>query len=116
MLTEDPAPRRGPALPVTSTVDAEGVVTLVVAGEVDSLTAPDLQAALDSALADPACRQLRLDLSAVTFMSSAGLSVLIVTRERTRTSTVELQLVGLAGNRAVRRPLELTGMLDLFTS
>src|SRR5688572_1895877 len=114
MLTENPVPDARPGLQVSSTADADGVVAVAAAGEVDSSTAPDLRAALDAVLADPACRCLRLDLSGVTFISSAGLSVLIAAREDARTRKIELQLPGLADNRIVRRPLELTGMLDLF--
>lgn len=94
-------------------IGADAVV-LTVAGEIDMLTAPDLQTALLAALADTTCRQLVLDLSAVSFLSSAGLSVLVVVREDARARGVGFRLAGLDDNRAVRRSLELTQVLELF--
>ena len=114
MLTEDSAPRPGPVIDLALTAGVDGTSVLAVAGEVDSLTAPDLRDALGAALAAPDCRRLVLDLSGVTFLSSAGMSVLLNAREDTRSRSVELRLIGLADNRAVRRPLEVTGMLGLF--
>jgi anti-sigma B factor antagonist len=114
MLAGDPVTRQGTTMQLTLTSGGDGSVVVTVAGELDTLTAPDLRAALDGALADPTCRRLVLDLSGVTFLSSAGLSVLVTTREDTRARSIELQLAGLTGNRAVRRPLELTGLIDLF--
>jgi anti-sigma B factor antagonist len=106
--------RSGPAVKFRRTARADGVVVLAVAGEVDSLTSPDLRAALAAVLADPACRGLVLDLSGVSFLSSAGLSVLVTAREDAHAREVELWLAGASGNRAVRRPLELTGLFELF--
>jgi anti-sigma B factor antagonist len=93
--------------------DADGVV-VEVAGDVDALTLPDLQDTVEAVLADTTCSTMVLDLSAVTFMSSGGLSLLLSTRAQTRRRGMSLRLVGAIGNRAVRRPLELTGFVDLF--
>jgi anti-sigma B factor antagonist len=114
MLADDPIPRPGAPVGLTVTAVGDGEVVLTVTGEVDSLTAPDLRAALDAVLADPACRRLVLDVSAVAFMSSAGLSVLVTTREDAHAREIDFRLAGLDGNRAVRRPLELTGLVGLF--
>jgi anti-sigma B factor antagonist len=53
----------------------DGGVSLVVTGEVDVLSAPVLQRALDAAWAeDP--RSVTVDLRAVTFLNAPGLRVL----------------------------------------
>ncbi|SDO45266.1 STAS domain-containing protein [Geodermatophilus sp. DSM 45219] len=92
------------------TGSASGVL-LTVAGEVDSSTAPSLRAVLDSALADgvPA---LTVDLDGVTFLDSAGLCVLAAAHRRAAEDGVRLRV--LASNRAVIRPLQITGLYDLL--
>jgi anti-sigma B factor antagonist len=55
--------------------DAEGVV-LTLSGELDVATAPDLEQVLEEILAQSP-RRLLLDLDELTFVDSAGVSVLI---------------------------------------
>ena len=88
-----------------------GIALLQVAGEVDSLSAPVLDEAVDRLLAEPA-DTLVLDLTGVTFLASSGLAVLIraqrVADERARTLRV------VTATRAVLRVLEVTGADQLF--
>ncbi len=66
-------------------------------GKLDAFTAPDLQAYLPEHTADgPAW--LVLDLSQVTFMSSAGLQALLDVVTRPNGVHGKLQLVGVTGN------------------
>ncbi|HEY0125707.1 MAG TPA: STAS domain-containing protein [Blastococcus sp.] len=46
-------------------------------------------------------------------MGSAGLAVLVETQKSARAKDVGLRLI--ATTRAVTRPLEVTGLIDLFT-
>ena len=95
-----------------STSSEDGVVTVTVVGEVDTFTAPVLRSTLDTQLeAQP--RELVIDLSGVQFLGSAGLAVLVETQKTARAREVELRLI--ATTRAVTRPLEVTGLIDLFT-
>ncbi|TWP52360.1 STAS domain-containing protein [Lentzea tibetensis] len=57
--------------------------------------------------------KLVLDLSRVTFLGSAGLAVLVEASQQTKTRGVELRVV--AVERAVTRPLEATGLGDVFS-
>jgi anti-sigma B factor antagonist len=75
---------------------------LVVEGEIDTLTAGSLERALTEVLV--------VDLSAVTFLASSGLAVLI--RAAHQAGDRRLRLVSTA--RAVRRPMEITGSDQLF--
>ncbi|MGY1744400.1 STAS domain-containing protein [Blastococcus sp. SYSU D00695] len=90
----------------------DGVVTVTVVGEVDTFTAPVLRSSLDTQL-EQQPRELVIDLSGVQFLGSAGLAVLVETQKSARSRDVELRLV--ATTRAVTRPLEVTGLIDLFT-
>ena len=95
----------------TSTGD-DGTVTVTVVGEVDTFTAPVLRSSLDSQL-EQSPKELVIDLSGVQFLGSAGLAVLVETQKAARARDVGLRLI--ATTRAVTRPLEVTGLIDLFT-
>jgi anti-sigma B factor antagonist len=83
-----------------------------VAGEVDTMTSPDLDAYVRAARAATPKPHLVLDLAAVTFLGSSGLSVLI---ELLRgTEAADLHLVGVRGNRPVHRALDALGLTSMF--
>ena len=82
---------------------------LVVEGEIDTLTAGSLERALTELL-NASAEVLVVDLSAVTFLASSGLAVLI--RAAHQAGERRLRLVSTA--RAVRRPMEITGSDQLF--
>ncbi len=86
-------------------------VRLIVAGEVDSSSAPLLGRALDGVL-DGQLDQLVVDLCAVSFLDSAGLSTLAVAHRRARERQVTLRV--LASASAVVRPLQITGLWKLL--
>ncbi|TKJ32628.1 STAS domain-containing protein [Blastococcus sp. CCUG 61487] len=95
-----------------STSTEDGVVTVTVVGEVDTFTAPVLRSTLDTQL-EQSPQELVIDLSGVQFLGSAGLAVLVETQKSARAREVGLRLI--ATTRAVTRPLEVTGLIDLFT-
>ncbi|MBB5159831.1 STAS domain-containing protein [Saccharopolyspora phatthalungensis] len=91
------------------------VLLVEVAGEVELLNAPQVESELMAAL-DERPAVLVLDISGVTFLSSAGLAVLVRGRhragERTRFRVV-------ANGAATLRPIQLTGLdqeIDVVTS
>jgi anti-anti-sigma factor len=88
--------------------------SLVVApaGRVDSTTSETLERALAAAL-DGGARRLVVDFSDVSYISSVGLRVLLVTAKRMRTERGALVLCGLGD--AVRQVFDLAGFLPLFT-
>jgi anti-sigma B factor antagonist len=106
--TLDPADGDLLAVSVTTTDTSARVTT---AGEVDSSTAPALRARLD-ALLDAGVQELTVDLCDVTFLDSAGLCVLAAAHRRAVAAGVRLRV--LAANRAVIRPMQITGLYDLF--
>ena len=52
-----------------------GKVTLALSGRLDTVTAPELEAALDTALGD--AKELVFDFNELEYISSAGLRVLL---------------------------------------
>ena len=92
----------------------DGGCTVTVAGEVDTLGAPVLGGCLDQLLARPDVRTVELDLSGVTFLDSAGLTALVRAHRRAE-GTGRVLRVRCGTGRAVLRPLQITGLVDVLT-
>lgn len=89
-----------------------GRVVVEVVGEVDAYTAPALDVCLHSQARQRGLRVLVVDLSRVTFLGVAGVTVLAQAHRRCRMRGARLVL-HTAGRRRVLRPLQLTGFADL---
>ena len=88
-------------------------VTVVDLGErVDGQTVPALQAQL-MPLAEPGCRIL-LDMSGVTFLSSAGLRLLLLLYRHIDGNDGRIALSGLS--EVIRDTMAVTGFLQFFTA
>ena len=85
-----------------------GVVVLAVAGEVDLHVAPALRERVHRAV-DAAGRAVILDLSAVTFVDSMALSVIVGAGKRARARQSQVRLV--VSRPEIRRVFEIT-LLD----
>ncbi|MDP5183541.1 STAS domain-containing protein [Blastococcus sp. BMG 814] len=84
---------------------------LTVAGEVDCTSAPQVAAVLDELVA-AAPQEVLVDLTAVTFLDSAGLCTLAAGHRKALAGGGRLRV--LAATRAVIRPLQITGLWDLL--
>jgi len=100
------------ALTLTTRTGQDGAVTVSVAGELDTFTAPTLLSALDIEL-ERRPPELVLDLRGVRFLGSAGLALLVETQKSANARDIALRLI--ATTRPVTRPLEVTGLLAMFT-
>ncbi|MGY1815033.1 STAS domain-containing protein [Blastococcus sp. SYSU D00820] len=100
-----------PELVTISVARAGQSACITVSGEVDCSSAPDLRACIDSELTGDVA-ELVVDLAGVTFLDSAGLSVLAGAHRRAGDAGTRLRV--LAGSRAVVRPLEITGLWHLL--
>jgi anti-anti-sigma factor len=89
--------------------DATTVITLD--GELTSSTAPHTHGTLEDLLPDEG--SVVLDLSCMSYMSSAGLRVLLLAHRRAQRSGIELVLAGIHDD--VRSTMSATGFLDFFT-
>jgi anti-sigma B factor antagonist len=107
-----------PDLPICIKVQRrdDAVVVLRVAGELDTLTGPAVDTQLAAVEDDLAvAATLVLDLSDLTFMSSAGSALLVTHHERCAEQGSRLRVVT-GNNRSVLRPVRITGLdtvLDL---
>ena len=88
----------------------DGLAVVSVSGSVDMLTAPGLAEAIDSALANEP-KGLIVDLTKVEFLGSAGISVLMKTRDKLGEST---PFCVVADGPATHRPLTLLGINELM--
>jgi anti-sigma B factor antagonist len=83
---------------------------IVVGGELDLNAAPELKAAIGTAI-DQGATTLVLDLEGVTFIDSTAIGVLMASRERIRRSGGALEIVCVEPH--VLRILEIVGMAEL---
>lgn len=91
-----------------------GVLVVEVSGDVDLATASSLEGFLKRSVAAAPTRALVVDLSAVSFIGSHGLSVLLAWREGGSVDGAALFLAGLEANKRVSRVLEVSGLAALF--
>ena len=88
--------------------------SITVSGEIDSSTAPGLRSCLLEVLGRPGTTGVEVDLRAVTFLDSAGLSALATAHRAAQAAGRPLRM-RCGTTRAVLRPLQITGLLDVFT-
>ena len=87
------------------------VAVVAVSGELDMLTAPQVREAVQSALSQSPAG-LIIDLTAVEFLGSAGMQVLMEAHNQTRGTETRFAVV--ADGPATSRPLKITGITDLI--
>jgi len=85
------------------------VVTIV--GEIDGSTAPQAQEQI-LGLVEPGAK-IVLDMTGVTYMSSAGLRMLLVAYRTVTSKSGRVVLVGLSDE--LKDTMSVTGFLDFFT-
>ena len=85
-------------------------LTLIIEGRVDTTTAPALEEAINKIDADT--KDLVLDMSAVEYISSAGLRVLLAA-QKMMSKVGTLKLTGVC--EAVMEVFEMTGFSDILT-
>ncbi|WP_327639575.1 STAS domain-containing protein [Kribbella sp. NBC_00482] len=90
---------------------APGVLLVRMSGEIDIASTEFAAESIHAAVAPPA-RLVLIDLSAVTFCSSAGLGNLVEARNLAGRHNITLALVGVG--RPVDRPLSVTGLGGQF--
>lgn len=84
---------------------------LRLTGDLDLATSPNLREAIIR-LIDEGTRQIVVDLSALEFMDSSGLGVLVAALKRVRENGATLNLV--AGGEKILKLFRITGLLQVF--
>ncbi len=82
---------------------------VAVSGELDLASGPELEAELDQ-LTGPDIQLVVIDLRALDFMDSTGLSILVRAHQRLAGEGCEMGLV--KGSQQVQRLLDLTGVAE----
>lgn len=88
------------------------VVRLAVFGEVDAVSAPELEACLAEAV-DGGCTELELDFAGIEFIDSSGLSVLVAAHKQLRDSGIRLVIASPAP--PARRIFDISGLDQVLT-
>lgn len=88
----------------------EAAVTLHISGRLDTTTAPELEKAISALPGD--IGDLTLDMAEVTYISSAGLRVLLGAQKKMN-KLGSMKLTGVCD--AVMEVLEITGFSDILT-
>ena len=86
------------------------VVTLKIVGRLDTSTAPALEAAIDGCATD--INELILDCSALEYVSSAGLRVILKAQKK-MTVQGSMKLIGV--NETIMEVFDITGFADILT-
>ncbi|MGA3147161.1 MAG: STAS domain-containing protein [Acidimicrobiales bacterium] len=90
----------------------DGLLRVAVRGEVDVATAPTLREHLYDAV-DRSSGVVVVDLSAVTFIDSTALGVLIGAQERSRDHGTQLRII--LNEARIVKIFEITGLTELFS-
>lgn len=93
-----------------STRSQNGTQVVAISGSMDSTTAPEAQRALDAVLAGAS--RVALDFSALDYISSAGLRVLLGAAKTLRASGGSLRIFGL--NPSVREVFDISGFSTIL--
>ena len=94
---------------ITKTAEGEKL-TVALEGRLDTLTAPELEESLSSAL--EGVKELVLDLSGLEYLSSAGLRVVLSTFKTV--SAAEGKMTICNANEMVSKVFELTGFGNII--
>ncbi|GHH32555.1 anti-anti-sigma factor [Lentzea cavernae] len=103
----DIRPAHAPGAAEVVVTRQQGTPIAVVSGEIDLDTVHDVRAHLLRYL-DPQPGTLLIDLSAVTFLAAAGISMLLDVHHAAADRAIRVAVV--AGGRATARPLSITGV------
>ena len=95
---------------MTITKTGEGNdLTIALEGRLDTTTAPDLEKEVQSSL--DGVSDLTFDLSALEYISSAGLRVLL-SAQKIMNKQCDMKIVG--ANEAIMEVFEVTGFVDIL--
>jgi anti-sigma B factor antagonist len=99
---------------VTDRARVGEAIVITLSGDVDSGTAPRLQQVVSDALADPDAGPVVIDMTDVSFLSSAGLGALVEAHHDADRHGEPLRVV-VDHARPVLRPLQLSGLDQVLT-
>lgn len=94
-----------------STIERDGVTVATFVGRLDTNTAPDAQSNMDS-IVDGGAVKLVVDFTALDYISSAGLRVLLATAKKMKKANGVMRLCGL--NETVQEIFDVSGFSTML--
>lgn len=91
--------------------DHEEITVVEVSGDIDSKTAPEFER--NARLATDKSKKIAIELTAVEFMSSAGLRVLLMVYRNIKSQDGRVILVGVSED--IQDVMSTTGFINFFT-
>jgi anti-sigma B factor antagonist len=91
--------------------ELEEISVVEVTGDIDSKTAPEFER--NAKLATEKSQRIAIDLTAVEFMSSAGLRVLLMVYRNIKSQNGKVVLVGVSED--IQDVMSTTGFINFFT-
>ena len=88
-----------------------GKLILALEGRLDTITAPQLESLLIPAFDE--VKEVRLDLSKIDYISSAGLCVLFTGQKTAKAKGVSMTLSGVSHE--IMEVFQMTGFVDILT-
>lgn len=95
-----------------TTTSRDSAVIVSIAGRVDTATAPVLEQAINKEI-ETGHRNILLDFSKVSYISSGGLRVLLATAKKLKSPGDKFALFGLSSE--VHKILKLAGFTSIFS-
>lgn len=97
---------------IKKTVSSDGTI-LKLEGRLDTNTAPELEEAVKELLEKEELKNLTLDMENITYLSSAGLRVLLSTQKKINLLQGELIIAN--ANKTLKEVFEITGFMGILT-
>ncbi|MDR1133501.1 MAG: STAS domain-containing protein [Synergistaceae bacterium] len=94
----------------TTKTAADGVCVISLDGRLDTITAPQVQPEIDTAIDE--YQNVALDFSGVTYISSAGLRILLAGHKRAAAAGGSLKLAHVSGQ--IMEIFEMTGFTGIL--
>jgi len=95
-----------------TTTSKNNATILSITGRIDTATAPELEQAINKEI-DTGHRQILLNFSGVSYISSGGLRVLLATAKKLKTPGDKFGICGLS--QEVLKILKLAGFTSIFS-
>ena len=93
--------------------NGEDGVILELSGKLDTNTSPDLEAMVTDLLASEEVKNFEIDMKEVTYLSSAGLRVLLSTQKKV--NMLQGHLVITNASKTLKEVFEITGFMGVLT-
>lgn len=93
--------------------NGEDGIVLELSGKLDTNTSPELEKTINELLMSEEIKNLELDMGKITYLSSAGLRVLLSTQKKI--NSLQGQLVVVNANQTLKEVFEITGFMGILT-